>query len=118
MKPYQTKRSRGYSKYHNNRVLTPYGVFDRGKEYQRFMVLLSWERCGKITDLRRQVWFDLLPSQKTSWGYERPVKYKADFVYSKNGKMVVEDVKGYKTPDYIIKRKLMLYIHGIEIREV
>lgn len=49
---------------------------------------------------------------------ERAVKYKADFVYKENGETVVEDTKGVKTKDYIIKRKLMLWVHGISIREV
>lgn len=118
MKPYQTKRSRGYSKYHNERVLTPYGLFDSGKEFNRFLVLRYQEEHGKISGLERQVSFVLIPSQKTSRGTERPVTYRADFVYVKDGRKVVEDVKGYKTPDYIIKRKLMLFIHGIEVREV
>ena len=76
--------------------------------------------AGGITDLRRQVPFTLIPSQKGADGkvIEYPVKYIADFVYTENGKTVVEDVKGYKTPEYIIKRKLMLQVHGIRIKEV
>ena len=49
---------------------------------------------------------------------ERSVKYKADFFYTKDGELVVEDTKGFRTPDYIIKRKLMLYVHHIRIKEV
>jgi hypothetical protein len=49
---------------------------------------------------------------------EQAVKYVADFVYTENGKRVVEDTKGFRTKDYIIKRKLMLWVHGIKIREV
>jgi hypothetical protein len=49
---------------------------------------------------------------------ERECSYVADFVFQENGKMVVEDTKGVKTKDYIIKRKLMLYVHGIRIKEV
>lgn len=49
---------------------------------------------------------------------ERAVNYIADFVYQENGQKVVEDTKGFKTKDYILKRKLMLWVHNIRIREV
>jgi hypothetical protein len=48
---------------------------------------------------------------------EREVAYIADFVYTEDGKRIVEDSKGFKTKDFIIKRKLMLYMHGIRIKE-
>lgn len=79
------------------------------------------ERNGEITDLRRQVKFVLIPSQKDRKGkcLERAVTYWADFVYKdRQGNTVVEDTKGMRTKEYIIKRKLMLYFHGIRIREV
>ena len=118
MKPYQTKSSKGYSKYKNERVIASYGEFDSYKEHRRYLVLLSLERTGRISDLKRQVPYTLIPSQHGQKRSERPVKYVADFVYTKDGKTVVEDVKGYRTAEYVIKRKLMLYIHGIEIVEV
>ena len=49
---------------------------------------------------------------------ERPVKYVADFMYEENGQQVIEDAKGVRTKEYILKRKLMLYRYGIRIREV
>lgn len=49
---------------------------------------------------------------------ERGVYYIADFVYYRDGEYIVEDTKGVRTKDYIIKRKLMLYVHGIKIKEV
>lgn len=51
---------------------------------------------------------------------ERSVKYIADFVYTDKatGQTVVEDTKGVRTKEYIIKRKLMLYLHGIRIKEI
>lgn len=118
LKPYQKTRSNGCLKYHNNKVLSPWGEFDSVKEYNRYLVLKSLERSGKITDLKRQVSYELIPSQRKKSGVERPVSYRADFVYTRNGSVVVEDVKGFKTPEYVIKRKLMLFIHGIEISEV
>ena len=79
-------------------------------------------RVGEIEDLQRQVKYPLVPSQKDEHGnvIERPINYIADFVYRdlRTGKTVVEDVKGVRTKEYIIKRKLMLWVHGIRIEEV
>ena len=110
-------------------------LFDSKAEARRYGELLLLERAGKITDLQRQVPFELIPVQRAPSSYtfkrgankgmpkpgkviESAVHYYADFVYKKDGKTVVEDVKGTKTKDYVIKRKLMLLIHGIKILEV
>jgi len=105
---------------YNNRKLNG---FDSRAEQRRYAELLVQEQVGLITDLQRQVEYLLIPSQyKTINGkrtcIERACKYKADFVYKENGMLVVEDVKGFKTPDYIIKRKLMLEKYDIIIKEV
>ena len=79
------------------------------------------QKAGEITDLDTQVPFELIPAQRdpvTKKVVERACNYVADFTYWQNGKFVVEDTKGFKTPDYIIKRKLMLQVHGIRIREI
>ena len=106
------------NKYKNHRVETYEGTFDSKKEFLRWKQLRMMQAAGKIQNLQRQVAYTLVPAQQTSSGTERSVKYIADFVYEMDGKTIVEDTKGFKTPDYIIKRKLMLYIHGIEIQEV
>ena len=107
------------AKYHNRKITRDGESFDSVKEYHRWCELKLLERAGVITDLKRQVKFELIPSQKIDGKVvERPVTYVADFVYEQNGKVVVEDTKGFKTKDYIIKRKLMMYIHGIQIEEV
>lgn len=97
-----------------------YHGFDSRKEARRYEELRMLEKAGKITDLKKQVKFQLVPHQKGADGkvIERAVNYIADFTYVQDGKYVVEDTKGYKLPEYIIKRKLMLYIHGIRIKEV
>lgn len=105
------------SKYHSRKITTPEGTFDSKREYERWCELKLLQRAGKICDLRRQVRFNLVPLQRGK-PTERPVDYIADFVYLEDGKTVVEDVKGVKTPEYIIKRKLMRYLRGITIREV
>ena len=118
------------NKYHNHKVRKSGLTFDSKKEHKRYNELLLLQQAGEIANLRRQVKFVLIPTQREpniigSRGgvkkgklLERECSYIADFVYGENGKMVVEDSKGLRTKDYIIKRKLMLYVHNIRIREV
>ena len=113
----KTSRS---NKYHARKVIRDGEAFDSIREYRRFCELCLLEKAGIIAELRRQVRFTLIPSQRGDNGkvIERPVTYIADFVYTENGKQIVEDSKGARTKDYIIKRKLMLWVHGIQIVEV
>ena len=88
------------------------------KESKRAQELAIMAAGGLISNLREQVPYTLIESQRNAFGKaERPCKYIADFVYTQDGKEVVEDVKGQRLPEYIIKRKLMLFIHGITICE-
>lgn len=119
-------------KYHNKKVTYDGITFDSKKEARRYCELRLLQKAGDITDLELQKEFVLIPNQYkdvlkvTKKGdkvekklLERAVKYKADFVYrDKEGNLIVEDTKGLKTKDYIIKRKLMLYIFGIQIKEI
>lgn len=105
-------------------------VFDSKVEAYRYMELKRLEKAGVIHDLRLQVPFELIPTQREADTtdtrgrkhrgrvIERACVYKADFVYYEGDRMVVEDVKGCKTPEYKIKRKLMLWVKGIRIKEV
>ena len=103
-----------HNKYGANKVTAPDGqVFDSRKEYSRWCDLRLLERAGKITNLKRQIPFELIPKQDG----EKACTYIADFVYWENGSPVVEDCKGYRTAAYRIKRKLMLYMHNIKIKE-
>ena len=102
------------NKYGARKVKAPDGqVFDSVKEYHRWGVLRLLERAGRISDLKRQVSYELIPKQQG----ERACSYVADFTYIEDGKLVVEDCKGFKTDVYKIKKKLMLYVHGIKIKE-
>ena len=102
------------SKYGNVKTTTSDGItHDSIKEANRWCELKLLERTGKITDLQRQVKFELIPKQDG----ERAVHYIADFMYIEGDKFVVEDVKGKRTKEYIMKRKLMQYVHGIKIKE-
>ena len=83
-------------------------------EAKRAVELKLLESAGQIQDLQEQVKFEIIPKQKG----ERAAHYVADFVYTRNGEQVVEDVKGVKTPAYVLKRKLMLLGWGISIMEI
>ncbi len=102
------------SKYRNRMTVVDGITFDSKREAERYKELRLLERGGLITDLRLQVPFELIPKQPG----ERAVKYVADFVYTENGRMVVEDVKGYRTDVYRLKRRMMQAKYGITIQEV
>lgn len=107
------------SKYHNRKILTADGTFDSAKEYNRWQELKLMEKGGAITDLKRQVRFNLIPFQRMKSGKGVPkCDYIADFAYMRDGKLVVEDTKGVQTDVFKIKAKLMLWVHGIEVQIV
>ena len=119
------------NKYGSKKVTVGDETFDSQKEYRRFCELKLLQRGKRISDLQRQVKFVLIPTQrepdtigvrggvKKGKVIENECAYIADFVYTNDkGETVVEDTKGFKTKDYIIKRKLMLYVHGIRIQEI
>ena len=129
------------NKYGAKKVVMPDGTtFDSTKEFTRWCELKLLERAGKISDLQRQVKYNLLPAitetyerYSTKTGkrlkdgvvtIEKECNYIADFVYRDNetGETVVEDVKGYKNGAgyslFVLKRKMMLHFHGIRIMEV
>lgn len=116
--------------YRNKYGATRVGGHASRKEHNRAAQLRMMQRAGVISDLREQVPYELIPAQYAdgvdSKGrhkrvcIERSCKYIADFVYVDNttGQTVVEDTKGVRTKEYIIKRKLMLAVHGICIKEI
>lgn len=126
------------NKYGNRKITRDGETFDSVKEYRRYQELLLLEKAGAIQDLRRQVPFELIPAQYedvyTGEYYkrgdrmgepkmkhvcvEKAVTYYADFVYLEGGEKVVEDTKGFRTSEYILKRKLMRYLLGIRIKEL
>ena len=107
------------NKYGNQKAIVNGIEFDSKREARRYMELEVMARAGEIQNLQRQVKYELLPNQKIDGKVvERAVAYVADFVYEKDGEAVVEDTKGHRTRDYILKRKMMLFFHGIRIREV
>lgn len=118
-------------KYKNKKIEINGIVYDSRKEAKRHAELLLLERAGEIHDLQRQVRFVLIPKQYSETEFTKAGKprvaesecsYIADYVYiTADGEKVVEDVKNpylRKEPRYRIKRKLMRWVHGIEIKEV
>lgn len=106
------------SKYHAKKTVIDGITFDSKKEAKRYLELKYMEENNIIQNLVLQPEWTLVMSQLTSQGRLRPVKYRADFTYYRNGKLIVEDVKGVKTPEYIIKKKLMFEKYRIEITEI
>lgn len=135
-------------KFNNRRMSTPDGEFDSKGEWERWLFLKEAEKNGEISDLRRQVKYTLIPTQyRTETVHlktkdkevrrvaEREVTYTADFVYKKTGRKfdvtigdvrgvgyftetVVEDFKGFPNDRWPLKKAMMLYMHGIAVREV
>lgn len=118
-------------KYGSKKVMYDGIVFDSKKEMRRYCELKLMERAGNIKNLELQKPFELIPAQREpdtigkrgglikGKVIENSVKYVADFVYTdENGRRIVEDTKGFRTKDYIIKRKMLLYFYGIRIKEV
>ena len=129
----------------NNKIVTIDGIkFHSKKEGERYCELKLLQRAGVISELELQKSYELIPAQyetiETGEYYQRgdkkgqpktkqvcieqSVVYIADFVYKQNGQTVVEDVKGFRDTSsatyakYVLKRKMMLWLHGIKIREV
>lgn len=108
------------NKYRNKKTIIDGYTFDSKKEANRYRELKLMLRADEISDLELQKPYELIPKQKIDGKVvERACNYIADFAYKdKNGNAVVEDVKGMKTKEYIVKRKLMLYVHKIKIKEI
>ena len=132
---YRWQRTAKTNKYNAKKVSVDGIEFDSKKEARRYQELLLLQKAGEIYMLERQKVYELLPAQREPDTVgkrggvikgkllERAVEYVADFVYTdKNGKTVVEDVKGFREGGayavFVLKRKLMLYRYGIKIKEV
>ena len=126
-------------KYGNRKVEYDGILFDSKKEAQRYYELKLLQRAGVISELELQKVFELIPAQYETFPrygktgkrlqdgkrcIEKSCVYKADFTYMQDGQLVVEDAKGYRDPasaayaKFVIKRKLMLHVHGVKIMEI
>lgn len=110
------------SKYKSKKIDYEGMTFDSKKELQHWIDLKQQEEQGIISDLKRQVEFELVPRQTVDGKFlYRPIKYTADMTYIKDGEYVVEDVKSKMTrklPEYIMKKKLLYFTHNIILKEI
>jgi hypothetical protein len=100
------------NKYGNERHNEIYGhKFDSKKEMNRYRQLKILEDAKVIHGLKVHLMYPLIVNGC------KIADYEADFVYYEQGMLVVEDVKGFKTPVYGIKKKLMFALFDIIIKE-
>jgi len=104
-------------KYQNQPTVLDGIRFDSKREANRYAELKILEKAKVISNLQLQVAFPIIPAQTGGLRKELAASYVADFVYMENGKQIIEDTKGVKTKDYLLKRKLMK-LQGLEITEV
>ena len=125
---------RNGTKYNATKCVVNGITFASKREANRYLELRLLERAKEISNLQMQVDFELIPNQYTTekrYGkngkplkdkqvlLERKVVYRADFVYTdKDGSQVVEDTKGFRTTEYVLKRKMFLYKYGFPITEI
>jgi len=118
------------NKYGAKKVVFDGITFDSKKEGLYYLKLKDMERHGEISNLRMQVPYELLPAiykdevvhlktkdKIVKKCIQRAVNYIADFVYTKDGKEYIIDTKGMRLPDYILKKKMMLALLGLDIIE-
>lgn len=128
------KRVANRSKYGNSKVEYQGIKFDSKREMQRYIILKDAENKGVISDLRMQVKFELIPAVKETYiqhlktkdkectrTLQLPITYTCDFAYIKDDELVIEDVKISKSmlpKEYVLKKKMMFALKGIQIREI
>lgn len=111
-------RWQSYNKYKNQRTQYKGISFDSKKECEYYIYLENLEAQGAISELKRQVRFELQPSFKHNGKTIRAITYVADFTfYDKQGKFHIVDTKGFKPKEYLLKKKMMQY-QGHDIEEV
>ena len=131
---YRKKDGAKKSKYNNKKIVNEFGTWDSKKEFLRWLVLKEAEAQGVITDLQRQVKFELIPSVREKYikhlktkdkecerTLQLPITYTCDFQYTKNGETIIEDVKASPKmlpKDFVLKEKMMFALKGIKIRRV
>lgn len=86
--------------------------FDSKREALRYTHLLLKQRAGEISDLELQPVFVLQDKFTYNNVVYRAINYVADFMYKASGCIYVEDVKGFKTPEYLLKREIFLKQYG------
>lgn len=118
-KPGRVEPRQQRRKYGNKIVEYDGHKFHSIRERNRYIGLKAMQERGEIRSLQLQQVFILVESVVINDRKIPPMKYIADFTYFEDGGgFVVEDVKGFKTREYLMKRQMMKAFHGIDIREV
>jgi len=105
-----TSGARAGRKYGNRRVQLDGYTFDSAKEAARYQELRLLEQAGVIVALTVHPRYELLPAFRDAQGrWHRNIEYEADFAYSEDGRVIVEDTKGVETDTFKLKRKLFCY---------
>lgn len=128
------RKSTKKNKYNNKKIVNEFGTWDSKKEYQRYLVLKDAEANGVISNLELQPKFELIPAIREEYvkhlktkdkvetrTVQLAITYTADFAYYKGTDFIVEDVKASKlclSDKYVLKKKMMLALKGIQIKEV
>ena len=116
---YQEYFGKKTNKYHNTKAEYNGIKFDSIKEKNRYVGLKQLEDLKIIKDLKLQVKFELQPSYQYNGKTIRAINYYADFTYIQDDKLIVEDTKGFKTKEYLLKKKMLLYKYkDIEFKEI
>ena len=107
------------TKYRSKSVVVDGHKFPSKLEASRYLELKLLQKAGKIKKLELQPKFELQPAFEKNGEKYRAIYYVADFRYEKDGKIIVEDTKGYKAPEYILKKKIFEYkfpdLHIVEV---
>lgn len=107
-----------YRKYRALKTTVGGITFDSGLEAKRYTQLKMLEKAGTIKNVQIQPKFRLMNSFKYNGKTIRAIDYIADFTYKEDDKVIVEDVKGIRTKDYIIKSKLFIKKYIIDLGEI
>lgn len=114
----EVKAARSKQKYGNQRIEIDGIAFDSKAEARYWRHLVLREKAREVSNIRRQVVFELAPAVVIGGRKRPPLRYIADFVYDEAGQTIVADVKGVAPDSYRIKRHLMKSVHGIDIMEI
>ena len=106
------------NKYYNVKTTIDGITFDSKKEAARYCELKLLEQGKVISDLQLQPKFEIQPEYIKNGKKVRPIEYIADFSYKENGRFIVEDVKGKRTKEYLLKKKLVEYKYDFTIKEI
>lgn len=100
------------SKYNAVKVQADGYTFDSKREYRHYLTLKLRLAAGEISHLEVHPAWELIVKGVLVG------KYTGDFAYRQGRTYIVEDVKGVRTRDYVLRKKLMWALHKVEVKEI